>query len=41
LLVSISIKESWGLVLNCYEIRTRQHRVLIVKYLHHPKHYFT
>jgi hypothetical protein len=31
----------WGLVLKCYELRTRQHRkMLIVKVLRPPKHYF-
>jgi hypothetical protein len=30
----------WGLVLKCYESRTRQHEVLNVKVLHPSKHYF-
>jgi transposase InsO family protein len=30
----------WGLVLKCYESRTRQHKVLNVKVLRPSKHYF-
>jgi hypothetical protein len=30
----------WGLVLKCYELRTRQHRMLNVKALRPLKHYF-
>jgi hypothetical protein len=30
----------WGLVLKCYELRTRQHRMLKVKALRPLKHYF-
>jgi hypothetical protein len=30
----------WGLVLKCYELRTRQHKMLKVKALHPSKHYF-
>jgi hypothetical protein len=30
----------WGLVLKCYESRTRQHRMLNIKALRHSKHYF-
>jgi hypothetical protein len=30
----------WGLVLKCYELRTRQHRILNVKALRPLKHYF-
>jgi hypothetical protein len=29
-----------GLVLKCYESRTRQHKVLNVNILHPSKHYF-
>jgi hypothetical protein len=29
----------WGLVLKCYELRTRQHEMLIIKALRPPKHY--
>jgi hypothetical protein len=29
-----------GLVLNCYELRTRQHKMLKVKALRPSKHYF-
>jgi hypothetical protein len=30
----------WGLVLKCYESRTRQHKVLNVNILRPSKHYF-
>jgi hypothetical protein len=30
----------WELVLKCYELRTRQHRMLTVKALRPLKHYF-
>jgi hypothetical protein len=30
----------WGLVLKCYESRTTQHRMLMVKVLRPSKHYF-
>jgi hypothetical protein len=30
----------WGLVLKCYELRTRQHKMLNVKALRPMKHYF-
>jgi hypothetical protein len=30
----------WGLVLKCYELRTRQHKMLNVKVLRPSKHYF-
>jgi hypothetical protein len=30
----------WGLVLKCYELRTRQHEMLKVKTLRPSKHYF-
>jgi hypothetical protein len=29
----------WGLVLKCYELRIRQHKMLMVKALHPSKHY--
>jgi hypothetical protein len=29
----------WGLVLKCYELRTRQHKMLMVKDLRPSKHY--
>jgi hypothetical protein len=32
--------QCWGLVLNCYELRTRQHRILNIKALRPSKHYF-
>jgi hypothetical protein len=32
--------ECWGLVLKCYESRTRQHKVLNVNVLRPSKHYF-
>jgi hypothetical protein len=31
----------WGLVLRCYELRTRQHEMLMVKVLGPSKHYLT
>jgi hypothetical protein len=30
----------WGLVLKCYELRTRQHKMLDVNALRPTKHYF-
>jgi hypothetical protein len=30
----------WGLVLKCYELRTRQHKILNVNVLRPSKHYF-
>jgi hypothetical protein len=30
----------WGLVLKCYELRTRQHKMLNIKALRPSKHYF-
>jgi hypothetical protein len=35
-----SNKHCWGLVLKCYELRTRQHRMLNVNVLRPSKHYF-
>jgi hypothetical protein len=32
-------KWCWGLVLKCYELRTRQHKMLIIIYLRPSKHY--
>jgi hypothetical protein len=32
-------RQYWGLVIKCYEIRTRQHKVLMVKDLRPSKHY--
>jgi hypothetical protein len=29
----------WGLVLKCYELRTRQHKTLVVKVIRPSKHY--
>jgi hypothetical protein len=44
LLASLSREEynkvCWGLVLKCYESRTRQHKMLSANALHPPKHYF-
>jgi hypothetical protein len=34
------IAECWGLVLKCFELRTRQHRMLNINALRPPKHYF-
>jgi seryl-tRNA synthetase len=33
------ITKCWGLVLKCYELRTRQHKMLMVKDLRPSKHY--
>jgi hypothetical protein len=33
-------RRCWGLVLKCYELRTRQHKMLNVKVLRLMKHYF-
>jgi hypothetical protein len=33
-------RQCWGLVLKCYELRTRQHRILNIKALRLLKHYF-
>jgi hypothetical protein len=30
----------WGLVLKCYELRTRQHKMLNINALRPSKHYF-
>jgi hypothetical protein len=39
LMKSISIGICWGLVLKCYELRTRQHKMLNVNALRPTKHY--
>jgi hypothetical protein len=33
-------RQCWGLVLKCYELRTRQHKMLNVNALRPLKHYF-
>jgi hypothetical protein len=33
-------RQCWGLVLKCYESRTRQHKMLNIKALRPSKHYF-
>jgi hypothetical protein len=33
-------RQCWGLVLKCYELRTRQHKMLNVNTLRPLKHYF-
>jgi hypothetical protein len=33
-------RQCWGLVLKCYELRTRQHKMLKVNALRLSKHYF-
>jgi hypothetical protein len=33
-------RQCWGLVLKCYESRTRQHTILNIKALRPLKHYF-
>jgi hypothetical protein len=34
------IAHCWGLVLKCFELRTRQHKMLNVNVLRPLKHYF-
>jgi hypothetical protein len=34
------IDQCWGLILKCYELRTRQHKMLNVNALRLSKHYF-
>jgi hypothetical protein len=34
-------RQCWGLVLKCYELRTRQHKMLNIKALRPSKHYFS
>jgi hypothetical protein len=34
-----TLSTCWGLVLKCYELRTRQHKMLVVKVLRPSKHY--
>jgi hypothetical protein len=39
--INKNVKEHcWGLVLKCYELRTRQHKMLNVNVLRPLKHYF-
>jgi hypothetical protein len=33
-------RKCWRLILKCYKIRTRQHKMLMVKDLRQSKHYF-
>jgi hypothetical protein len=33
-------RQCWGLVLKCYELKTRQHKMLNIKALRPSKHYF-
>jgi hypothetical protein len=33
-------RQCWGLVLKCYELRTRQHKMLNIKALRLLNHYF-
>jgi hypothetical protein len=33
-------RQCWGLILKCYELMTRQHKMLLVKDLRPSKHYF-
>jgi hypothetical protein len=33
-------RQCWGLVLKCYELRTRQHKMLNIKALRPSDHYF-
>jgi hypothetical protein len=37
--IVMSVDICWGLVLKCNELRTRQHKMLMVKALRPPKHY--
>jgi hypothetical protein len=34
-------RQCWGLVLKCYELRTRQHKMLNVNILRPSKHYIS
>jgi hypothetical protein len=40
-LLEVAVKKGvcWGLVLKCYELRTRQHKMLNVNVLRPAKHY--
>jgi hypothetical protein len=40
IIVTNLVGPCWGLVLKCYELRTRQHRMLNVNALRPSKHYF-
>jgi hypothetical protein len=33
-------RQCWGLVLKCYELRTKQHKMLNIKAVRPLKHYF-
>jgi hypothetical protein len=33
------IPQCWVLVIKCYELKIRQHKILIIKYLYPSKHY--
>jgi hypothetical protein len=35
------VYDCWGLVLKCYELRTRQHKMLNINALRPSKHYFS
>jgi hypothetical protein len=37
---SFQVGDCWGLVLKCYELRTRQHKMLNIKTLRPSQHYF-
>jgi hypothetical protein len=37
--IKISNSYCWGLVLKCYELRTRQHKMLMINALRPSKHY--
>jgi hypothetical protein len=34
-----TVRACWGLVFKCYDSITRQHKMLMIKSLHPPKHY--
>jgi hypothetical protein len=36
----VALSRCWGLVLKCYELRTRQHKMLNINVLRPSKHYF-
>jgi hypothetical protein len=40
LATNMGIAACWGLVIKCYELRTRQHKMLNVNALRPLKHYF-
>jgi hypothetical protein len=39
-LENLALGYCWGLVLKCYELRTRQHKMLNINALRPLKHYF-